>query len=117
MVNQSIPTIKHFTALILNSQISDTWVEVKKLAMTIINELNLKTVKEYYYQFKPMGITYCFILSQSHLIVHTYPETQMIHIDLVDCVNIDKKDFRMAIKKFFSHQESLSIKIKEIKYF
>lgn len=117
MINQSIPLIKHFIALVSTSKTSGSLFFVKKLAKSIINELKLKVVKEDYYQFKPIGITYCLILSQSHLIIHTYPENQLIHIDLVVCAKIDKENFKKAVEKFFCHQDNLSIKIKEIKYF
>lgn len=117
MINQSIPLIRHFIALVSTSANSESLFFVKRLAKTIINELKLKVVKEDYYQFKPIGITYCLILSQSHLIIHTYPENQLIHIDLVACVEIDKKNFQMVLKRFFGNQTFLSVKIKEVKYF
>lgn len=117
MINQSIPLIRHFIALVSTSAKCESLFFVKKLAKSIINELKLKVVKEDYYQFKPIGITYCLILSQSHLIIHTYPENQLIHIDLVACIEIDKRNFKMALKRFFGNQAFLSVKIKEVKYF
>ena len=117
MINQSIPLIRHFIALVSTKKTNDSLSFIKELALTIINELKLKVIKEDYYQFKPTGITYCLILSQSHLIIHTYPENQLIHIDLVACEKIDKKNFKKAVEKFFCYYDSLSVKIKEVKYF
>lgn len=117
MKNQSIPLINHLIALVFVKNIDNSVVNIKKLGQTIIDELKLKTVKEDYYQFKPIGVTYFFILSQSHLIIHTYPENQLIHIDLVACSNIDKKKFKNAIKRFFYGQDQLFVKIKQVNYF
>ena len=49
----------------------------KKLGLHIVQKLN--------HQFLPQGKSIVFVLSESHLAVHTWPEKGYIHIDLVTC--------------------------------
>ena len=60
----------------------------------IIKDYNLTVVKHTHFIFKGQGITYVNILSQSHLIIHTWPEFNFISIDLFSCsgdINIKQK--------------------------
>lgn len=68
----------------------------------IIKQLNLHVVNEAGHQFHPHGYTYAFVLSESHLTIHTYPEHNSCYIDIFCCnpefnptnaVNILKKAF------------------------
>ncbi|MBI2546291.1 S-adenosylmethionine decarboxylase [Candidatus Woesearchaeota archaeon] len=50
------------------------------------NLTGLKIVRKASYRFSSnKGATYCFILSQSHLIIHTWPEKDSIAFDLFTC--------------------------------
>ncbi|MBI2557976.1 S-adenosylmethionine decarboxylase [Candidatus Woesearchaeota archaeon] len=48
--------------------------------------MGFRIVGEKCYTFDaPPGVTYCFILSQSHFIIHTWPEESKIFFDLFTC--------------------------------
>ncbi len=59
---------------------------IKKAVSKICAELGLNIVGEKSRIFDDSnGVTYCFILSQSHFIVHTWPEESMIFFDIFAC--------------------------------
>ena len=67
-----------------------------KLALSV-KQTKLKVVKKTNFNFGPFrGATYCFILAQSHLIVHTWPENDVITFDLFTCG--DRQSALEAIK-------------------
>lgn len=49
-------------------------------------KLSLKVVKEVGHEFAPHGMTLALVLSQSHLILHTWPEIGVVRLDLLSCV-------------------------------
>lgn len=51
----------------------------------IVEELNLHVVNESHHQFEPVGYTFAFILSESHLTIHTYPEYNSAYLDIFCC--------------------------------
>ncbi|MGH3920369.1 MAG: adenosylmethionine decarboxylase [Pseudonocardiaceae bacterium] len=50
---------------------------VRRLGATVLGELSVL--------FQPHGITCVLVLAESHLIVSTWPEHQLAHIDLFTC--------------------------------
>lgn len=114
MANPSTPLIKHFVALIKIKPFDNSLVFVEKLADNVIYDLDLKVVKKVSYIFKPTGITLAYILFQSHLVIHTYPESGFIHIDLSICVNRTKKEFESSLKHVFCKQKGCFIKVKTV---
>jgi S-adenosylmethionine decarboxylase proenzyme len=52
------------------------------------------------HHFEPQGLTYVLLLSQSHLIVHTWPEYKTLILDLYVCsANFDFETFIDKILK------------------
>ena len=62
------------------------------IAKTGLHVLTQKT-----HDFSPAGVTMVFILSESHLAVHTWPEYGYFHLDLVTCSQIADKNQLQAI--------------------
>jgi predicted methyltransferase/S-adenosylmethionine/arginine decarboxylase-like enzyme len=52
----------------------------------------LKVVDEKLTKFKNGGMTITYILSNSNLVIHTWPELNAIHIDLITCAPIYNKE-------------------------
>lgn len=48
-------------------------------------KLGLHIVQKLDYQFTPYGKSIVFVLEESHVAVHTWPEKGYIHIDVVTC--------------------------------
>jgi S-adenosylmethionine decarboxylase len=49
-------------------------------------ESKLTVLKAVEHRFAPQGLTYILVLSQSHLVVHTWPEYRIIVVDVFVCV-------------------------------
>lgn len=58
---------------------------VRKIVHEIANRCDLHVVNEVGHQFDPHGVTYVLVLSESHLSIHTYPETERAYIDIFCC--------------------------------
>ena len=114
MTNQSIPLIKQFVALIKIKPFDNFLEFVEELADNMISDLDLKVVKKMSHIFSPAGITLAYILSQSHLILHTYPENSVIHVDLVMCAKRSKKEFEKSLRYALHNYVVYSIKVKTI---
>ena len=116
MTNQSIPITNHYVALVRLKLADESLGFIESLAQDLVADLDLKIVKKISHTFHPKGITLALILSESHLLVHTWPELGLIHIDLVTCSYRDKKEFENSLKGVFSEQKVKSIEIKSVNY-
>lgn len=58
---------------------------VEPLMRKIIEVGRLNVLGEIKHQFKPIGATLLYLLSESHLSIHTYPERNYCAIDLYCC--------------------------------
>ena len=75
---------------------------IKVLMNKIITENNLNVIEEVHKQFEPIGATCLYLLAESHLSCHTYPERRYIAIDLYCCNhNVDFKNVLDIIYEFF----------------
>jgi predicted methyltransferase len=70
------------------------------------NKHKLKVVKTGTTKFKPHGYTVTVVLSNSNLLLHTWPEHNAVHIDLVSCTPIyNKKNMVKTLQGLFSTQK------------
>jgi S-adenosylmethionine decarboxylase proenzyme len=60
------------------------------------------------HRFEPVGLTYILLLSQSHLIVHTWPEYKTLILDLYVCS--DDFDFESFIEKIVKISQAKEVK-------
>lgn len=75
------PTFQHVIIEGINTSgkiNSLNWISGK--TELLIKELNIEVKESLQYQFPPKGVTIVFILSSSHLIIHTWPESSYFHI-------------------------------------
>ena len=70
---------------ISNFEILNTVYGIKPLMEKIIQEVDLHVVGEVQKQFNPIGATCLYLLSESHLSAHSYPELRYLAIDLYNC--------------------------------
>lgn len=68
----------------------------------LVTDLGLTVVGKIFHQFKPLGATGLYLLSESHLSAHTFYETRKIHIDIFCCdATFDPQKAIRAFKKRF----------------
>jgi S-adenosylmethionine/arginine decarboxylase-like enzyme len=61
---------------------------------------NFKVLKRVSHNFSPYGFTALFLLSESHLAIHTFPEENKTYIELSSCVEKQFNNFVDNIKKY-----------------
>ena len=84
------------------------------LVSRFIERAELKVVDEVRYDFKPFGNTMVFILSNSHLAVHTWPENEFVHFDLLSCQELpEPAQFEHIIFEIF---KTKNFNIRKLRY-
>lgn len=86
---------------IINSEVLKYIKDIKPLLNLIINNTELNVVGELTYQFYPFGATVMYLLAESHLSIHTYPELHYCAIDLYSCNNKFNPDEIIEIISIF----------------
>ena len=79
---------------------------MKPLMDKIISELNLNVVGESSHQFEkfngPYGVTMIYLLSESHLSIHTFVDEGKIALDLFTCsLGVEIEKIKSIIKDYF----------------
>lgn len=116
MTDQFTPVIKHFVALVKVEPFENSIEKIEDVAQSIIGDLDLNVVKKFSHIFFPQGITLIYILSESHLIIHTWPESGFIHIDMVTCSLRTEKEFENSLKYAFVDYNPTSIEARSVDF-
>jgi S-adenosylmethionine decarboxylase len=114
MENQSTPIISHHTALITHDNFQDNLDQIEAFAEAIVKKLRLNIVQKISHSFEPSGTTLIYILSESHLAIHTWPEYKSIHIDLVTCKRLSSEEFKKAIEEIFKGRVHATLSFKAL---
>lgn len=109
------PYFRHFVVeLSCSFKKANSLIWIKKRVGLLIEKLEIRTLKNTEYLFKPQGITLIYIISSSHLAVHTWPENNYIHIELLTCSKNRKVDnFNLILEEVFPN---LQYKLQELTY-
>lgn len=62
---------------------------VEALMTAIVKATNLTLISSKFNQFSPHGVTGIFLLEESHLSAHSWPENNYIAIDLFSCIPLN----------------------------
>ena len=73
-----INEIDNYDILQFNDSISD-------ILNMIVSKFNLTVVGKVLHQFEPFGVTGVYVLSESHLSIHTFVEEKKVAMDLYTC--------------------------------
>lgn len=57
------------------------------------------------HHFSPQGYTALWLLTESHLALHTYPEHSKSYVELTSCVEHKKETFRRELSSLFKCEE------------
>ena len=115
-MNNNLPYLEHYIIEVqdLPKDILLSEEKIKPFILKFIESTGLKVVEEEHHNFEPFGTTLIFILSSSHLSIHTWPEFNYLHMDLLTCSKLEQ-DFIIDVleKKIFLGQK---IKLRKILY-
>jgi len=79
----------------------------KKLGLSIVEKIN--------YQFTPQGKSIVFVLKESHLAVHTWPESGYIHVDIVTCSKLEP-DSEKLVSEFRKVFKPSDVRLLKLRY-
>jgi S-adenosylmethionine/arginine decarboxylase-like enzyme len=60
-------------------------IDFKGICRALCDMSNYEILGEIEHRFQPEGYTFLFLLSESHLSVHTFPERKYLSFDLYTC--------------------------------
>jgi S-adenosylmethionine decarboxylase len=104
-VNGYRPIGKHCLISIRNvahTNILERFETLQPLFDKIVEVCDLHVVSIAGYQFNPVGATYVYVLAESHMSIHTYPETNSAYMDIFCCnLSFNENSAFEIIKAFF----------------
>jgi S-adenosylmethionine decarboxylase proenzyme len=71
---------------------------LKNMCDSIIQKIKLTPLKDASHQFEPQGVSIIYLLAESHLSIHTWPENHCFAMDIHSC-NYDLELYMESIKK------------------
>lgn len=78
----------------------------------IVDKYRLNVVGKAIHQFQPFGVTGVYILSESHLSVHTFVEERKVALDLYTCTSFNETDdLENFFKSLFNDRCQIVFKI------
>lgn len=117
MPNTFILPVNHFSVLVsLDTDNSSVELQETDILDELVMHLSFTVIKKLDYTFESGGKTIVYILSQSHLILHTWPEYKLFHIDLVSCTNVSKEGLENALRDIFRDQKVASLKVQSMEF-
>jgi S-adenosylmethionine decarboxylase proenzyme len=88
-------------------------IRLNKKIKKLVESFDIKIIKNSSHKFTPIGLTSAFILSTSHLVVHTWPEHSYLHLDFFCCASlIDKTKLNRITKEIFPKTEISTMEVK-----
>lgn len=112
MTETDIPKIYHLVAQAFGAE---KLLSTDSSGRELCRCLNLHVVEEFWHKFEPQGFTQVFVLAESHLAIHAWPEIGYLHFDLVTCSPevTSANTFESAISEIYKSQ---NIKVSVVKY-
>jgi S-adenosylmethionine decarboxylase proenzyme len=108
-MNSSHPIITKGTHIILdlkeieNNEILKYEKDIREILDIISIEFKLNVVGRIIHQFEPFGVTGVYVLSESHLSIHTFVEEKKIAMDLYTCKDFDENERLITFIKNIFH--------------
>ncbi|MEM5815235.1 MAG: adenosylmethionine decarboxylase [Candidatus Aenigmatarchaeota archaeon] len=81
--------VKHLSAKLENCRIDRSLLSDKSLAFKIldkvIKKLKMSLIERIYYKFEPEGLSVIYLIKESHVAIHTWPEFSLVDVEIVTC--------------------------------
>lgn len=81
---------------------------LQSISSDIISVLDLHVMQTCHHQFDPFGVTLLYLLSESHLAMHTWPENNCFSLDVHSCRNLEHEQvgkIMNIVRSFLSVQD------------
>jgi S-adenosylmethionine decarboxylase len=83
--------------------------ELKNVLKEVCKNNDFNILNEVEYKFHPIGLSILFLLSESHLSVHTFPEKNHMSFDIYTCRQYSDNAAYMEMFKFLSNKLQASL--------
>lgn len=91
--------------------------DLKPIVEEVIKESRLNTISYKYHQFEPHGVTCVYLLRESHLALHTWPEVGYVAIDIFTCDREGKAEKVIQLLKEKLNPKKIKLEIiREFEY-
>jgi S-adenosylmethionine decarboxylase proenzyme len=94
---------------IKNLELLNNLSELKDMLKEICKNNDFNILNEVEHQFFPIGCSVLFLLSESHLSIHTFPEKNHISFDIYTCRQYSDDTFYNEIFKILSNKLQASL--------
>ena len=78
----------------------------------VTSVLGCTVLNRFSHQFEPQGVTVVYALAESHISIHTFPETQSCALDVYTCGDMDT---RTGMEVFIQRLKPIDYDLKEVK--
>jgi len=94
---------------IRNTKLLNNKESLKEILKNICIKYNFEILKEVDYSFTPQGCTILFLLSESHISIHTFPERKHISFDIYTCRHYNNNNEYNEIYYYLIHSLEASM--------
>jgi S-adenosylmethionine decarboxylase proenzyme len=111
MFNERLSSGKHMICDIRgieNNELLNNCLDLKKMLNSICDKYNFQILQEVNYEFTPQGCSILFLLSESHISIHTFPERKHMSLDLYTCREYENDEEYKKIYDFLLETLSAS---------
>jgi len=111
MFNERLSSGKHMICDIRgieNNELLNSSADLKKMLNSICDKYNFQILQEVNYEFTPQGCSILFLLSESHISIHTFPERKHMSLDLYTCREYENDEEYKKIYNFLLETLSAS---------
>jgi S-adenosylmethionine decarboxylase len=81
--------IKHLIAKLINCRIEEKLFSdekfMEKVCNEIVEKLKMKFLNKIYHKFNPYGLSMIYLIAESHIAIHTWPEYKFIDLEIATC--------------------------------
>jgi S-adenosylmethionine decarboxylase proenzyme len=99
---------------IKNTNLLNNINELNNLLKDICQNYDFQILNEVQYNFQPIGCSILFLLSESHISIHTFPERNHMSFDIYTCRQYDNDNHYDNIFKFLISKLDASIESKQV---
>ena len=79
---------------------------LKEMCASVIEKVKLTPLKEVEHQFEPQGISIIYLLAESHLSLHSWPENNSFAMDIHSCNSeIDMEAVKIVLHTYLNIKE------------
>ena len=113
--DENTPIVHH--AVLEGVGVASEMLEEKEILRRVklfASDLGLHIVESFAHEFHPQGSSVVFVLRESHMAVHAWPEKKYIHIDMVTCSKkgINQSKIVSLFRKLFRPASARAMKFR-----